>query len=701
MKTLWGEQSTRATGFAALLLALFLGYAGNAAAQTPCMPSPSCVPTMTIKIFNNSDTYNIYPVLSSGTAVTDLFLQAALMVPKLQLPNNPFPKLNQFRLYINPTGDGIPAGGNVTITLPFYTQLIPTILLNPKCPTNPATPNCPDQFIDWWGGGRIEFFKNLKTAHQPPAALTADYTGTNLPPRGCQVKCDNSPVPSACTTSFAKFQCKPIASAALPTCPTCQPLQIFKDSAGLKNNEPSQLTEYTLSAINQNKDPFGLDLHNVDYDVSYVDTAFMPVAMEPVNNIQVGYIGMITSIETFRASLMKFTMPSSPWTGWPQFKDDQGVTILKIPSALHIFAGDPDMTPPGPSPPGPPPPPYPWTPINTLADLWQICVTENGTAPICPSMRDVNALFGANYRNYVATYTMPSFGCNSDKMHPNPVTLTRALKLRSVHGWSPFNDNCTNAQGNLLENTPGYFMDEIINGKPVRTFARYQAVKEEFDRLQYWPDEVGGNLLKGRFNPYGVLIHGADYINAPYVYAYSVDDAVGNMQVAGDGLILAVGGVNGLPNPNHATPFINVSFGYAPKPINLVQFTKYGVCKTPPDTAVNPDFPSFIISSTNPNSCPLSWVDNAPIAHQYTFKLKYQPVPPKPPAPQTPPWVVCNPGDTTCATALNPAARAPIDCSDNPPGSPGATWCTTSVFAYAQLQAKRKHYYAITGAPQQ
>jgi hypothetical protein len=178
-------------------------------------------------------------------------------------------------------------------------------------------------------------------------------------------------------------------------------------------------------------------------------------------------------------------------------------------------------------------------------------------------------------------------------------------------------DNCTNAQGNLLENTPGYFT--CCNPDGSRIYTRYQAVKEEFDRLQYWPDEVGGNLLKGRFNPYGVLIHGKDYINAPYVYAYSVDDAVGNMQVAGDGLILAVGGVNGLPNQNHATPFINVSFGFSTK--DKVQFTKYGICKTTPDTAVNPDFPSFVISSTNPNACPLSWVDNSPLGQQYTFVL--------------------------------------------------------------------------------
>jgi hypothetical protein len=242
-----------------------------------------------------------------------------------------------------------------------------------------------------------------------------------------------------------------------------------------------------------------------------------------------------------------------------------------------------------------------------------------------------------------------------------------------------------------LKITPGYFMDEIIDGKPVRTFAKYQAVKEKFDDLQYWPDMVAGNLLKGRFNPYGVLIHGKDYINAPYVYAYSVDDAVGNMQVAGDGLILAVGGVNGLPNPNHATPFINVSFGFAAT--DKVQFTKYGICKTPPDTPVNPDFTSFAISSTNPNICPLSWVDN--VGQQYTFKLKYQPqgVPPSVPA-----WPICNPGDTTCA-APNPATHAPIDCTGNT--GPAVAWCNNTVFAYSLLKAKRKHYYAVTGAPQQ
>ena len=42
-------------------------------------------------------------------------------------------------------------------------------------------------------------------------------------------------------------------------------------------------------------------------------------------------------------------------------------------------------------------------------------------------MRDVRDLFQANYANYVSTYNDPSFGCNSDRMNPNPVPLTRVL----------------------------------------------------------------------------------------------------------------------------------------------------------------------------------------------------------------------------------------------------------------------------------
>ncbi len=218
MKPLWVDKSTPATIFAALLFVLFLGHAGDCAAQP--------VPTMTIKIFNNScqpacqageQPYNIYPVLTMGQGPVDSWLQAALSVPKSTLNDNPYPRGRSFRLYFNPTGDGIPPGGHVKITLPLYTQLVPTANINPKSP---------DQYIDWWQGGTILIYDNLAAHHSPPAALTADYTGASRPDQAVVT---------------------PIPTAALPVCPLCQqPLKIFKDTGDLPKNDPSQLLEYTL-----------------------------------------------------------------------------------------------------------------------------------------------------------------------------------------------------------------------------------------------------------------------------------------------------------------------------------------------------------------------------------------------------------------------------------------------------------------------
>lgn len=614
MKTIWTNRSRPTNTFAVHLCALILGYAGN------CVAQAGPVPQMTIKIYNNSCQpacitgempYNIYPVLSSGTSTPDKYMQAILKVPSNKVADFPFPKTNQFRLYINPTVDGIQPGGMIELKLPFYSQLVPTAQVNPKLP---------DQYIDWWGGGRIEIFKAQTSTHKPPAALTADYNGTN-PARNRQVKVS------------------PLAGAALPALTTCkpgpcQPLTIFKDPAGLGNNEPSQLTEYTLGALNFNvapSEPYGIDLHNVDYDVSYVDAAYLPAAMEPFNNDQVGYVGTIQPINTFRDGLRKF-INNPNYKGWPQFVDDQKVKILKLPSPINIFGGliNPtqrtDLT------------PLPWPPIDVLKGNWDTCTKKAGTAPICAYMRDVRTLFQANFNN-----------CRGVK----PGEPTEPVMLSHVYGWTPFVDQCVNTASHLLEDTPGYF---TINPDKTKNYAKYQAVKNQFDTLQYWPGHP--NQPNGKFDPYLLLIHGKDYLNAPSVYAYSVDDAFGNMQVAGDGLIIAVGGPGGLPNPDPATPPINVSFGYATT--DAVRFAQFGICTETPNRDVVPTFPSFAISSTKPENCPVSFVDNR--GQRYTFKIMSQPpYPTLPPAPQRP----------------KQANYAPVDCSGNRRGSVGAGWCKT------------------------
>jgi len=194
------------------------------------------------------------------------------------------------------------------------------------------------------------------------------------------------------------------------------PLKFFMSKAGIKNNEPSQLTEYTLGSDNVTE----LNVHQVDYDVSYVDTAYLPGAMEPYNNRQVGYIGSPQSVAAFRQALTSFLQDSN-WKGWPQFKNNQGAIVPKVPSALHIFAGDSDMHPSQGDPAKTSKWPYP--PIQALADRWTGCVSKTSEDAICAGIIAVNELIAANYANYVKNYR--SLGCDYAK-HPEPVApLTR------------------------------------------------------------------------------------------------------------------------------------------------------------------------------------------------------------------------------------------------------------------------------------
>jgi hypothetical protein len=533
--------------------------------------------------------------------------------------DKPYPKLDNFRIYINPTGDGIPPGGAVTIELPLLTQLVPTDQVDPKKT---------DQYIDWWGGGRVELFEAPHADHKPPAALTALLT--------------NRPSQTAVT---------PIASAALPRCADCQPLTIFKDTGGgFKNNEPSQLIEYTLGAINQNKDPVELNPNNVDFDVSYVDTAFLPAAMVPYNTVlpaiaQVGYVGTPQPIEAFRKALNKFVAADSAYHGWPQFIDNQGKMILKLPSVLHVMAGDPDLA------------PKPWPPVDKLTTDWKACLPNNASE-ICQNILAVRQLFVDNYTNYQAIFAAK---CDAKK---GPVALTEDLLISHVYGFTPFGENCADTAVNLLEKTPGYAANNS---------EKFHRIKDVFDHLQY--------LKTGEFDPYVVLIHGADYVAAPNVYAYSVDDAVGNMQADGTGFIIAVGGTTGLPNPNPAEPPVNVNFGFATT--DKVRFEKYGICTMTPNQAVNPDYHSFglTVLAKNLADCPLSLIDNE--GSLYTLLLK-----------SGPPYPYEN--------ALGPKTHAPIDCSGNKPDTPGARWCE-GIFAYSEKPVSRgpDKSYVITGAPAQ
>ncbi len=636
----------------ALALVSFAGARSASAAPTFDCTNGGQGPNMTIVIYNNSAGFNIYPVLFAGAAsVTDQWMQGCFRVSFNKLGANPYPRLSQFRMYVNccdTNQNGIPPGGSVTITLPFYSPLVQQI--NP----NPGTKD-PAQFIDWWQGGGINVFSTPLGTTEPPGVLKQHWSeDTNR---------RVTPTRNAPTST-----CGVVSGAA------CS-LAFFSTPTSIGNWEPQQLIEYTLAAAgpdatrtDPNAPMFLWVPDNVDYDVSYVNFAHMPAAIEPFGNplvgtcCAIGWVGTIDKIQAVFKSIDNWSA-SSLGMGWPLYVDqtippdrrtNPPATIpRKIPSALELFKNFGSFNDNSNYYPAPSVSP----PITSMQALWVDC--HNGAAyAICGRISHVNDLFQANYNNYTNTYNdylkgasktwAEAWGC---KTPPAQYELLRVLS--HFYGWSPWNaDSACKTDINLLEQTPGYT-------DPAKAPHDYATVKGEFDQLQYWfkvlnrqYGQWSNNLAAdyGQFDPYVALVHGPDFLNAPYAYAYSVDDAVGNMQTDGTGLYIAVGGIgvppNNLPNPDHVTPEVQFTFGYkttvAPNnPFAGLTMTmdKYGRCIPGPNTDSNPIFTTFVVPDglepspphtpdqpIPPNSvrnCRITLADN--LNRSYTFTLKGYP----------------------------------------------------------------------------
>jgi hypothetical protein len=607
---------------------------------------------MTVKIYNNSKDHNIYPVLFAGAASdTDTWIQACFQLTDDQLNENPYPRASQYRMYINCCANGengIPPGGSATITLPLYSPLVGSI--NPKQS---------GQLIDWWQGGGINFYQAETANPKPPAVLMqhwdADQHGNAIAPS------KNPPGCSGCSLHF------------------------FKAPASIPNNDPQQLIEYTLGAQPINPDhtkpgqPARLWVpDNVDYDVSYVNYVYMPAVMEPYGNPLIGYIGSPSSIDNFNRAIRNWSA-SHLGANWPLYKGSDGKAIPgKVPSALEIFLNSAAFDNTNVFIPAP----VKSQPIVEMTKEWEMCVNQGSNNRICPLIRSVTALLNANYDNYknVATHDQNKWknewGCSGE-----PIARTERLLLAHLYGWTPFLGDCKNTGANQLYDTPGYNDPK----KPLN----YELVKADFDELQYWVNVLKGDY--GQFDPYVALIHGPDYINAPYTYAYSVDDAVGNMQTDGTGLIIAVDGSANLPNPDHATLNVNFPFGYSSSYDGGIQFTHYGRCTTSPNTPTVTYFTSFAVPEGiehTPSSilnCTNSMQDNR--GRIYLFKLKGLPL-----------NFPDNPFPTPEQRKI--ANRAFIDCT----GDTGQVlnWCQ-DIYPYRQIdpndQRARVNYYVVMGAP--
>lgn len=678
----------------ALLALSLLGFAGGSKALAAnsvidCTSGPG--PNMTIVLYNNSADFNVYPVLFAGAAsATDEWMQACFRIPYNQImpdqpTDYPYARASQYRMYVNccaPGENGIPPGGSVTITLPFYSPLVAKI-----------DPKGTAQFIDWWQGGGINVYKTPKEATTRPPELQAHWNQDQAEQRA--VTPHSNP----------------------PTCNAGCNLHFFS-SISIANWEPQQLLEYTLGAAPEDAqrksatDPRYLWVpDNVDYDVSNVNFAYMPAAMEPYGNTlndtccAIGWVGSTARIADVDQALANWR--NSPLgSGWPLYVNQNSTTNPKatvpgkVPSTLEIFLSYLAFDNTNNFSPAPSKSPQ----IVRMKALWEDC-RGGQKYNICARVNDVTDLLQANYDNWVKVYNTDkqkwtkTWGCKAP-----PVKLTEAVMLGHLYGWSPFNaDSGCSARANLLEQTPGY---DPAN-KTVPVLKSYADVKSEYDQLQYWFDVADSQYGQwtdstapdyGQFDPYVGLVHGKDFMNAPFTYAYSVDDAVGNMQTDGTGLIVAVGGPERLPNPNHVTSEVKFTFGYKSSYAGGITFDKYGRCITAPDTDTVSYYTTFVVPegvNSGPNSvknCQITLRDSK--NRSYTFRLKGFPTDfPKPVEGQK------NWPDAKQIPVIN---KQFIDCSGNTNQDVQLSWCKL-IYTYQKKDLSNPHlptnYYVIMGAP--
>jgi hypothetical protein len=149
-----------------LVLLAVLGFASQPAAANPCTDTNPPYTPYTLKIFNDTTLSNIYPVIATPTNDADEWLQGGFQIQDSQKTTLTYAHQKVYRIYIQPTV-GIPPGGSVTVTLPLCSELV----------KNPVgTVGHPDEYIDWWNGGRVYIYDNLVSAGKPPPALTLDLT---------------------------------------------------------------------------------------------------------------------------------------------------------------------------------------------------------------------------------------------------------------------------------------------------------------------------------------------------------------------------------------------------------------------------------------------------------------------------------------------------------------------------------------------
>src|SRR5215510_14538620 len=259
-------------------LLFFLSFAGNAFS---CEPEDQ-FPCKKLRIYNNhpvdptnpANERRIYAFVQSfkqkGGVHADLWLQAYFKITDWDsnfISPRKFETTRLRRGYIEIGNDeGIAPGQWVEITIPFYTKLLPV--------TEDDRGKIPDRYIDWWNSGRVYLFDSQAAYHS--------------------VKVTNDPNPTTPGGGLPPPPVKYLANARVPSCTSSDgkkcSVTLFENAIEPLAGIPFQLQEYTLASAEgpplnttlPGPTRTKIDLSYVNYNVSSLDSVFLPVAMGPL-----------------------------------------------------------------------------------------------------------------------------------------------------------------------------------------------------------------------------------------------------------------------------------------------------------------------------------------------------------------------------------------------------------------------------------
>jgi hypothetical protein len=612
-------------------LLLFFGFAGEAAAifgpGTGCSGAASL--SKQIRIFNNSPigSESIFPFIQvpiydatindpNLAKSADLWMQAQCNIAPADSNTRTFNTTKLYRAWINhPTG--ILPGQDVTITVPFYTRL------KPPCPEGTSNPTCispanlgtvPDQFIDWYNSARIYLFYGKEARNS--AFLDGDSSGVY--PKaidfGNNVPLQTKPtcvigMSGFCTIAFIEHKTNP------------------------RDNIPFQLQEYTFAAAEgpkpggsrncTNLPPtetcFRIDPAIVNYNVSSLDSVYLPVALGPMKEAnqdpkKTAYVGDGDTVEVFHGKLKNFVgndgsnwpfyiplyfanLPATKKAAWPPII----TTTPPQPSCAFILPFINNLNPsenvpnvrayPGSKLPGtfnmlvesfrkvpPSPPALSSQPSNykTIKNFDASKCQSQSPPPFTPPalgntgkavidlwIRCLPDGTGPTcekikiLRNFLMTnYDNSAKTC---PRQPPPVPDAVAI-MAAAYGWVPIKAPLYPASEEKQCIGGGLADTKVPVGAPT-----YQQVAEKYCELQYnYLDKEIGLPQADVFNPYAQFIHGTGPLEpnglGSTAYAFSIDDELSFRSLSAPGIIIAFGGTNGLDDKTKSPVPTRTSF---------------------------------------------------------------------------------------------------------------------------------------------